>query len=94
MPERAHMDPEDHLRAKRLELAKEEDVSVHSRTQRKKSKNKSTSEGNKNFTVCLQYGEIQFQDYIAEDEMVVVEQPWMSILEDLPDALERRAYGT
>ena len=89
MPERARMVPEDHLRAKRLELAKEEDGPP-----RKKSKNKSTSEGNRNFPVCLQYCDIQFQDFIAEDEMVVVEQPWMSILEELPDALERRAYGT
>jgi U3 small nucleolar RNA-associated protein 4 len=90
VPERARMVPENHLRAQRLELAKEDDANVHSRPPRKKSKNN----GINNFTVCLQYCEIQFQDFIAEDEMVVVEQPWMSILEELPDALERRAYGT
>jgi len=26
--------------------------------------------------------------------MVIVEQPWLSVLEDLPDALSRRVYGT
>jgi len=34
-----------------------------------------------------------FMDFIADDEMVVVEQPWMDIVNTLPDALERRIYG-
>jgi U3 small nucleolar RNA-associated protein 4 len=47
-----------------------------------------------NFTICLRYSEILFQDFVAENEMIIVEEPWMSILEDLPDALARRVYGT
>jgi len=34
-----------------------------------------------------------YQGFVSENEMVVVEEPWMSILEELPDALARRAYG-
>jgi len=46
-----------------------------------------------NFTICLRYGNMLFMDFIADNEMVVVEQPWMDIVNALPDALERRAYG-
>ena len=44
--------------------------------------------------VCLLYNEILFQDFISENEMVIVEEPWKSILEELPDALAQKVYGT
>lgn len=60
----------------------------------KKSKGSSSPNASTNFTICLRHSEILFQDFIAENEMVIVEEPWMSILEELPDALARRVYGT
>jgi U3 small nucleolar RNA-associated protein 4 len=47
-----------------------------------------------NFTICLKFSNLIFQDFISEKEMVVVEEPWMSVLEELPEALARRMYGT
>lgn len=85
------MHPSDHLRAKRLQQMKEDDTAMEVRPPRKKSKAKSTTN---NFTICLNYCEIQFQDYLSENEMIVVEEPWTSVLEELPDALARRVYGT
>ena len=49
---------------------------------------------NKNFTICLRYSGIIFQDFLDKNEMVVVEQPWLSIVNTLPDALERQRYGS
>lgn len=46
-----------------------------------------------NFTICLRYGNMLFMDFIDDNEMVVVEQPWMDIVNALPDTLERRVYG-
>ena len=85
------MFPLDHLRAKRLQLIKEDDMP---RPPGEKRKSHDAPVTNSNFTICLRYSEIMFQDFIAENEMVIVEEPWMSILEELPDALARRVYGT
>lgn len=46
-----------------------------------------------NFTICLRYGNMLFMDFIADNEMIVVEQPWMDIVNALPDNVERRVYG-
>lgn len=51
-------------------------------------------EANKNFTICLRYSGIVFQDFLDTNEMVIVEQPWLSIVNTLPDALERQRYGS
>mmetsp|Transcript_20993 Transcript_20993/g.45549 ORF Transcript_20993/g.45549 Transcript_20993/m.45549 type:complete len:964 (+) Transcript_20993:207-3098(+) len=94
VPERSSMFPPDHLRAKRLQLIKEDDATMFCPPPGKKSKSNHARETSTNFTICLRYSEILFQDFIAENEMVIVEQPWMSILEELPDALARRVYGS
>ncbi|KAL3822717.1 hypothetical protein ACHAXA_000982 [Cyclostephanos tholiformis] len=91
VPERSSMFPPDHLRAKRLHLVKEDDALLPCPPSRKQTHSDVSSN---NFTICLRYNEILFQDFVAENEMVIVEEPWMSILEDLPDALARRVYGT
>lgn len=46
-----------------------------------------------NFTICLRYGNMLFMDFIADNEMIVVEQPWMDIVNALPESVERRVYG-
>lgn len=48
----------------------------------------------RNFTICLRYSGIIFHDFIGNNEMVVVEQPWMSVVDTLPNALERQRYGS
>ena len=49
---------------------------------------------NNNFTICLRYPGMIFMDFLGDNELVVVEQPWIDIVNDLPDALERKRYGT
>lgn len=91
VPDRSTMFPPDHLRAKRFKLIKEDDALILCPHTKKKTDNETN---NTNFTICLRYSDILFQDFIAENEMVIAEEPWISILEDLPDALARRVYGT
>lgn len=91
VPERSTMFPPDHLRASRLQPIKADDTSNEYTTPKRKSKKSAGC--CTNFTVCLRYNEMIYQGFVAENEMVVVEEPWMSILEELPDALARRVYG-
>ncbi|KAL9181562.1 hypothetical protein ACHAXT_010367 [Thalassiosira profunda] len=93
VPERASMFPPDHLRAKRLPSVRKDDTLLDFPPPKKKKKT-TTPGGGSNFTLCLRYCEILFQDFIGENEMVIVEEPRLSILEELPDALSRRMYGT
>mmetsp|Transcript_6655 Transcript_6655/g.19714 ORF Transcript_6655/g.19714 Transcript_6655/m.19714 type:complete len:325 (-) Transcript_6655:578-1552(-) len=50
-------------------------------------------DGGDNFTMCLRYAGVLFLDFMGEDEMVVVERPWMNVVKEFPGALERRVYG-
>lgn len=52
------------------------------------------NDSNSNFTICLRYTGIIFQEFLGKDEMVIVEQPWLSIVSALPDALDRQRYGS
>jgi U3 small nucleolar RNA-associated protein 4 len=45
-------------------------------------------------TVCLRYNGMLYMDFVASNEMVVVEQPWLSVVATFPDALQRRVYGS
>jgi U3 small nucleolar RNA-associated protein 4 len=45
-------------------------------------------------TVCLRYNGVLCMDFVASNEMVVVEQPWLSVVATFPDALQRRVYGS
>lgn len=49
---------------------------------------------NSNFTICLRYSGIIFQEFLSKNEMVIVEQPWLNVVNQLPDALERQRYGS
>jgi len=55
---------------------------------------KKTETLNSNFTICLRYSGVIFLDFLGKNEMVVVEQPWLGIVNALPDALERQRYGS
>lgn len=50
-------------------------------------------QGSRNCTVCLQYNGMLYLDFVGQNEMVVVEQPWLEVVETLPEALQRRVYG-
>ena len=47
----------------------------------------------KNCTVCLYYNSILYFDFITRGQMLVVEQPWLRVIETLPAPLQRRVYG-
>lgn len=47
----------------------------------------------RNCTICLQYKSMLHLDFLASKEMVVVEQPWVQVVDKLPDAMQRRVYG-
>jgi hypothetical protein len=46
-----------------------------------------------NCTLCLRYNSMLYMDFIQGNEMVIVEQPWLSVVATFPDALQRRVYG-
>ena len=63
------------------------------RRKRKYSHGDDNKRDSNNFTICLRYNAMLFMDFIGTNEMVVVEQPWLSVVANLPDALERKVYG-
>lgn len=44
--------------------------------------------------LCLRYNSMLCLDYLNANEMVIVEQPWTSVVSALPEALERKVYGS
>lgn len=44
--------------------------------------------------ICLRYNSVLHMDFIAENELVIVEQPWLSVIETFPAALERKIFGS
>jgi U3 small nucleolar RNA-associated protein 4 len=43
--------------------------------------------------VINRYRPLSFVDFVAENEMVVVETPWLKVLSRLPGTLQRHKYG-
>lgn len=52
-----------------------------------------THHGSRNCTICLQYNGMLYLNFVGQNEMVVVEQPWLEVVETLPEAIQRRVYG-
>ena len=44
--------------------------------------------------MVTKYGPILLFDFLANDTAVVVEQPWLRVMEHLPPALHRHRFGT
>ena len=44
--------------------------------------------------ICLRYNSILHMDFISNNEMIVVEQPWLNVIAKFPAPLERKIYGT
>ena len=69
----------------------------HVRGKRKRKRNHTEApptEKSNNCTVCLRYNGMLYMDFIDANEMLVVEQPWLSVVGGFPAALERKVYGT
>jgi U3 small nucleolar RNA-associated protein 4 len=52
------------------------------------------SETSSSCAMCLRYNSMLFMNCVRENEMVVVEQPWLNVVATLPGALQRKVYGT
>eukprot|EP00538_Stauroneis_constricta_P004394 CAMPEP_0119552644 /NCGR_PEP_ID=MMETSP1352-20130426/5569_1 /TAXON_ID=265584 /ORGANISM="Stauroneis constricta, Strain CCMP1120" /LENGTH=817 /DNA_ID=CAMNT_0007598901 /DNA_START=61 /DNA_END=2514 /DNA_ORIENTATION=+ len=44
-------------------------------------------------TMCLRYNSMLFFDYVDAGEIVVVEQPWLDVVDHFPHPMERKIYG-
>jgi hypothetical protein len=49
---------------------------------------------NRNFAITLKYRPVLFADYLGPGELLVVEEPWLKIMQRLPDPLFRQRFGT
>lgn len=52
------------------------------------------SEFSSSCAMCLRYNSMLFMNCVRENEMVVVEQPWLNVVATFPGALQRKVYGT
>jgi hypothetical protein len=52
------------------------------------------SESSSSCAMCLRYNSMLFMNCVRENEMVVVEQPWLNVVATFPGALHRKVYGT
>ena len=89
MPEHCRVFPETHVRGNKK---KRHSTSHGGSAQKDKSAESITNNGN--CTICLRYNSMLYMDFIAKNEMLVVEQPWLNVVASFPEALERRVYGT
>jgi U3 small nucleolar RNA-associated protein 4 len=35
-----------------------------------------------------------YMDFLGENEMLVVEEPWLNVVATFPEAMERKLYGS
>lgn len=87
LPKHSRVFPETHVRGK-----KRKRHSSGPGVGAPKQAEKTSSNGN--CTICLRYNSMLYMDFIAKNEMLVVEQPWLSVVASFPEALERKVYGT
>lgn len=48
---------------------------------------------NSNFRMIRDFSSVVLLDFLGENELLVLENPWESVKESLPDVLERKQYG-
>jgi len=107
IPKKAQFHPPNHIKVKLLGENSFNDKRIVSKARNnfdlneshlsKKSKssklNSSPVERN-NFTLCLQYSGIIFMEFLDENELIIIQQPWLDIVNTLPDTLEWKRYGS
>jgi hypothetical protein len=74
--------PETHVRYKR-----KRPTSALEGSGEQKEKKKSEA------VLCLRYNSMLYLDFVGPREMIVVEQPWLNVVANFPEALQRRIYG-
>jgi hypothetical protein len=76
--------PETHVRYKKKRPASAlEGSGEHKEKEKKKSE----------AVICLRYNSMLHLDFVGPREMIVVEQPWLNVVANFPEALQRRIYG-
>lgn len=48
---------------------------------------------NSNFRMIRDFSSVVLLDFLGENELLVLENPWESVKESLPDVLDRKQYG-
>jgi len=93
IPRVAPLFPSLHIRGRHLSDAMKRKRRSFSNVDEEENKDSHSSES-KNFTICLKYNLMMFMDYISDNEIVMIEQPWLDVIKSLPDAMERRVFGS
>jgi hypothetical protein len=86
-PNACHVFPERHVRGKKRNRG----LSISEQSMDERANN---VEECSQCTICLRYNSMLFMDFVDVNELLVVEQPWLSIVATFPEALHRRVYGT
>lgn len=46
-----------------------------------------------NFRMIRDFSSVVLLDFLGENELLVLENPWESVKESLPDVIDRKQYG-
>lgn len=105
LPKHCRVVPETHVRSRRKRPREEEEapatqgktnsmIFVSPEQKGQTRAHSITNDPNaRNCTVCLNYNSMLHLDFLGDDEMVVVEQPWLRVIATFPEAMQRRVYG-
>jgi len=96
IPTRSKPFPSDHLKARpwKHKIKRHQRIKNKPTRKRKKRNDDEVEIWNDNYKICLQYTRIIFMDFISKDEMLVVEQPWSEIMDQLTNPVIRHRYGS
>lgn len=82
IPQDCRIVPEHHVRRKK----KQKQI----QTPKKRGRAQKESES----VICLRYNSILHMDFVGENEMVIVEQPWLNVIATFPAPLERKIFAS
>jgi len=77
-----------------LKKIKKIKISKKKKEKRKKKSRGKDAENAENFRIITKFKPLMFLDFVAGNELVVVERPWVKISEKFPEALYRHKYST
>ena len=67
---------------------------VRGKKRRRPPSSVASSEEESLCTLCLRYNSMLGMDFVSENEMVIVEQPWLNVVATFPEALQRKLYAS
>lgn len=88
-PSHCRIFPETHVRGRKRKRLRSTSVSEEVAMEKGQVEADLTS-----CTMCLRYNSMIFMDFVSDNELVVVEEPWLNVVATFPDALQRKVYGT